>query len=287
MIKKIKVKNIEKTLEKKVLNTIHKYRLLNKRDKIFIACSGGKDSTSIALILKKYGYNIEAITVDVGVGEYTKQNLKNLTGFCRKNKIKLCVISLRKEFGMSLCCMRQKLLSKGIKLNSCTLCGILRRYLINKEARKFNADCVVTGHNLDDEAQAIMMNIFRNNLEVCARLGPRTGIKENIKFVPRVKPLYFCTEREIIKYSRSNGLKVIYAPCPFREDAYRNKIKRMLNNLEKNNRDIKLNIVKSFLSILPLLRNEYKDGEQEYCKECGEPCKRNICNTCNIIKKLK
>ncbi|MFC1698103.1 ATP-binding protein, partial [Nanoarchaeota archaeon] len=142
-----------------------------------IAVSGGKDSTVCLFILNKLGYNIEAITIDAAIGNYTKQNLDNIKQVCKKYKINLNIISFREEFGMSLCYMRSALKEKGHDYSSCMLCGILKRYLLNKYSKKFKFDYLATGHNLDDEAQAFMMNVFRNDFKLAKRQGPITGIK--------------------------------------------------------------------------------------------------------------
>ena len=81
-----------KEFEKKVKKTIEDYNLFSKKDKIIVACSGGKDSTVALYLLNKIITNrkvsIEAIHVDVGIGNFSKENLKNLKLFCKENKIK-------------------------------------------------------------------------------------------------------------------------------------------------------------------------------------------------------
>jgi len=44
-------------IEKKIVDTIKKYKLMKKSDKVVVALSGGKDSTSVIYILKKLGYD--------------------------------------------------------------------------------------------------------------------------------------------------------------------------------------------------------------------------------------
>jgi tRNA(Ile)-lysidine synthase TilS/MesJ len=177
--------------EQKVKNTIKDYNLIKPKDKVLVACSGGKDSTVVLYLLKKFGYNVEAITIDVAIGSYTKKNLENLRQVCKNLGVKLHEISLRKKFGCSICYMKSVLKSKGIAKKSCSICGIAKRYLLNKETRKLKADKIVTGHNIDDEAQSVMMNFLRGNLMLLSRLGPLTGLIQDKKFVPRIKPLYF------------------------------------------------------------------------------------------------
>ena len=176
-----------------------------------------KIAQETAKILEKKG-----ITVDVLIGKYTTQNLENIKQFCNELNVRLHIISFREKFGYSLCYLNSVLKHKGHNYRSCTICGVLRRYLINKEARKLKAIKIATGHNLDDEAQSFMMNFLRGNLEQSLRLGPVTGIVEDSSFVPRVKPLYFCSENEVIEYSKLRNFNVDYGRCPCCYGSFRN-----------------------------------------------------------------
>lgn len=272
-------------IEQKVKKTIEKYGLISKNNKVLAACSGGKDSTTLLYILNKLGYKPEAITIDALIGNYTKKNLKNIKNFCKENSIKLHIISFRSEFGASLCYLKSVLAGKGVKLGSCTICGVLRRYLLNKYARKLKASVIATGHNMDDEAQSVLMNLFKNNIELLARLGPKTGISNFKNFVPRIKPLYFVSEKEVKDYSKKMKFPVNYSACPCRVDAYRNHIRKLLDNYEKVNVDVKKNIINSFLKVLPKLKERFKTIEKPlYCRSCREPSKKDICMTCQILR---
>lgn len=274
--------------ENNVKKTIKDFNLLTRKDKVLVAVSGGKDSTTVLYLLKKFGYNIEAITINAFIGNYSKRNLENIKDFCKQYEIKLHIISFKKEFGYSLCYIKSILKSKDVNLKSCTLCGVLKRYLLNKYTRKLNATKLVTGHNLDDTAQSILMNFFRNQLQLSSRIGPITGLIRDKKFVMRVKPLYLTMEEDIEQYSKLNNFPVKYGRCPCASDAYRNTVRNLLNEYEKKYPRIKKNIVNWYLNALPKIKNYFfTDEKPNYCKKCGEPSKRDVCMACLIIEKLK
>lgn len=275
------------SIETRVRNAIKKYHLIKKTDRVLVAASGGKDSTSVLYMLKKLGYKPEAITIDASIGRYSETNLKNLRQFCRQHNITLHEFSFRKEFGSSLCYMHSMLEGQGLKMQQCAICGILKRYLINKKARILKADKLVTGHNLDDEAQSILMNLLKNDLDLLPRLGPKTGIVSDKKFIPRIKPLYFITEKEITAYSKKHNFSVNYHPCPCSANVYRRFISGELDRLEKTYPDVKRNIIKNFLKILPKLKAGCKKQPLRYCKRCGEPSKKDSCNACLLIERIK
>ncbi len=275
-------------IEKQVVKTIKEYKLFSKNDKVLVACSGGKDSSVILHILHKLGYDIEAITVNAHIGCYSTANLENLKALCKELNVKLHEIPFRKEFGRSLCYIQDMLQEKGYNLTSCHTCGVLRRYLLNKHSRRIKPAVIVTGHNLDDEAQAVMMNLLRAHMNIAARTGPKTGLIKHAKFVQRVKPLYFVEEDDIIQYSLFYKFATTYEDCPCSSEAYRKDMKKVVASVEKLGLKTKLNIIKSFLRILPNLKKKYMTAEKlKSCELCGEPTNKNICNTCNLLIKIK
>lgn len=275
-------------IEKAVAKTIRKYKLLFKRENILVACSGGKDSTVLAYILKKLGYKIEAITLDPSINGSSRENLDNLKCFCRKNKVRLHIVSFKQETGYSLDDIKKELDSKGIEMPYCTICGILKRYLLNKKAKKLRAEKLATGHNLDDEAESVMMNMLRGNMGLMARLGPIAGIVKSRGFIPRVKPLYLCREENIKAYSKLMKFPVAYERCPYARSSYREIIRDELIGFEKKYPKTKENIINWFLKILPELKKGFKTNEEmTYCNICKEPSQKSICNACTILEKLE
>jgi uncharacterized protein (TIGR00269 family) len=261
--------------------------MVDKDDKIGVALSGGKDSLSLLHILSKIlkkqrGIELIAVLIDEGIKGYRDVTRKLAEEYCKKIGVELYVYSFKDEFGYSL-----DEIVKKLDINPCSVCGVFRRYLLNKYARKLGITKLATGHNIDDETQSILMNQFRNNLEMSARLGPVTGIKRDKKFIPRIKPFYFLTEKEVMTYAFLNNLTEIFNECPYGASSYRNRLRDFLNEFERDHPAIKFSIVKSFLEILPCLKEKYKNKKIKRCKECGEPCSQDICKACEYKKMLE
>ncbi len=267
-----------KDFEKKIQSTIAKHRLFSKKDKILVAVSGGKDSTTAMFVLHKLGYPIEAVTVDAHIGCYSDENLAHLRAQCKTLNIRLHEIPFRKSFGASLCYIRDYLKQKGHSFRSCTVCGILRRYLLNKKARELNAKVLVLGHNLDDEAQSVIMNLMKNRPELNARLGPKTESAKNTKFVPRVKPLYFIPEQDVVRYSKLQGFNVKYTRCPCASDGFRYAVRDFLNETTES----KAGIISAFLVKKKSFAKK-PSTSPEFCKNCGEPANKEECSACKLL----
>ncbi|MFH1439042.1 MAG: TIGR00269 family protein [Candidatus Woesearchaeota archaeon] len=281
-----------KEFEAKVKRTVDKYKLATKKEKIIVACSGGKDSTAVLYLLKKLGYDVEGLIIDLFIGDWSKQNLDNIKGFCQLHNIKLHIVSMRDIFGCSICYIRSNIQTK-VNLKNCAICGVIKRWLLNKRSRELKAIKLATGHNLDDQVETILMNILRGNPELSLGQLPVTGIIKDKKFVQRIKPLYFCTNQEVRRYSEILKFPVLYDPCPCSMTAFRRKVRNAIKLLEDDYPQLKTNVVNGFLNALPEMRSKYMKNSNnskerlKYCEICAEPSKNNICQTCNLIKILK
>src|SRR3989344_888670 len=125
--------------EHKIDHTIKRFNMIKPGDKVLVACSGGKDSTVLLSVLHKLGYSVEAFTVDVIIGRYTKKNLENLQLFCKQLGVKLHEKSFKDTYGYSLCYIKARLYQEGLNLKSCTVCGVLRRKILNQGVRENEA----------------------------------------------------------------------------------------------------------------------------------------------------
>lgn len=283
-----------KYFEEKVFKTIRKFNLFKLNDKLVIATSGGKDSITVLYLTHKYlkkknlEKNVSALAIDEGIADYREHTLKTLKEFCENLGVELNIHSYKHIFGKTLDSAVKEL--KDTNISACNICGTFRRQALNTGARELGATKLVTGHNLDDEAQNILLNIFKNNFNILTRLGPNNGIVHDDKFIPRVKPLYLMSEKEIRLYTLLKGFDIGYDECPYAKGSFRQNIGEMLNKLEDEHLGVKSSTIKFYLEIQDSLKNKFiteKGNQVTYCSKCGEPSQREICNTCELKNKIK
>lgn len=285
-----------KYFEKKVFKTIRRFKLFDIKDKLVIATSGGKDSITVLYLTHKYlskknlQDNVEALVIDEGIADYREHTIKFLEEFCAKHKIKLSIVSYKQKFKKTLDESVSILKTQKSNISACNICGTFRRQALNTAARDLGATKLVTGHNIDDEGQNILLNIFKNNFKILARLGPNNGIVSDNLFVPRVKPLYEVSEKEVRLYTLIKGFDVGYDECPYAKGSFRQNIGEMINKLEDEHKGVKNSLINFYLESQKVLQEKYTEDfgtKVTYCKLCGEPTQKEICNTCELIDKIK
>ena len=277
--------------EARFKKTIRTYKLFSQKDYLGVATSGGKDSMVLLYLINKIfkekRIKFCALFVDEGTDNYSNKTYQVVSDFCKKNKIKLTTSSHKKEFGISTQEIGEKYDRKEGTV--CTYCGVLRRKTLNKIANKEKVTKLLTGHNLDDEAQTVLMNLLDNDTIRFFRTGPISGILELEKIVPRVKPFYLTPEKEIAAYALYNNIPFHDCNCPFFRTAKRNHIRNFLNETELLHPGSKFSLLKSFLKIKEMTNlKDFKEIKKiNKCKICNEETSQEICKSCELIKKIK
>jgi uncharacterized protein (TIGR00269 family) len=267
--------------ERKVQETINSYKMIKRGESIGVGISGGKDSTVLLHVLRKISPSLKItlhpILVDEGIKSYRSFGLASADKTCSVLNLTNHVFSFKKEFAHTL----DELLWNG-KLKACTYCGILRRKILNQAAGELGLDKLAVGHNLDDEAQVILMNYLSGDMERLHRLA---GKGENKLLVKRIKPLSRIPEKEIMLYAVLNKLDISMAECPYAKTNHRSLIRDFLNKLESKRPGVKFSVVRGWER---MVQSSYVEGKElENCTVCGGPASQNVCRACELVEGIK
>jgi len=270
--------------ERKVKYAIKKYNMIRSGDKIAIALSGGKDSTTLTYVLhklykKRRDIELVAITIDEGIEGYRPPTVKIARKITSELGIEHHVLSFKDEFGMTL----DEMVKIG-KKKPCTYCGVFRKYLLNRKARELGCTKLATGHNLDDEVQTILLNFLQADLERLARLIPQR-VQEGL--ILRIKPFREVYERDVVVYGLLHGLPMDMNECPYSQFPVRAVVRDFIYEFENRYPGRKYSIMRSFEELIPCLKQMYPQVELNRCKICGEPTPKDICQACSLLKELK
>ena len=281
-------KDFIENFERRIRRTIHKYNMFREDDVIVVGVSGGKDSLTLLYILNKFEKRFPkskliAIMIDEGIKGYREEGVKLTKKLTEELGIPLKIFSYKELYGYSLDEIVEILDKKKFDVAApCSYCGVLRRRALNYGAKYVNATKLATAHNLDDEAQTVLMNILRSDIDRIGRSGPVTRKLEGI-FVRRVKPMRTIPEREVVLYAYYNKIPFHSVECPYAPRAFRWDIREFINRMEKLRPSIKYALLNSGDKIRELIT---ETKVIKYCEKCGEPSTTKVCKVCRMFENI-
>lgn len=279
-------KHFIQNIERRVKRTVGRHRMLGRGDRIAFALSGGTDSCVAAYTLHsilKPRRDIKYFAVTLDEGKKHKKRLEKAKRLCRRLGIEHHIFSIKKGFRIDTALHSRK---TEKKLGTSAYGGILKKYMLNRIARQIHATKICVGHNMDDEAQAIIMNFLRGDSRKASRLGFITNSstkKEGGKFfIPRIKPLREISQEEARLYASLMGL-----PAEKRnwdKGGLRYAVAEFLRKLEVLHPGTKANVLHTYEKMLPYMRKSAAEieGPIILCRICGEPSSQRICRTCEL-----
>ncbi|KAK8173795.1 hypothetical protein IWX90DRAFT_154171 [Phyllosticta citrichinensis] len=267
--------------ETEIHHTITSTNLFQRGEKIAIGASGGKDSTVLASVLKtlneRYDYGIELIllSIDEGIKGYRDDSLETVKRNAQQYDMPLTIVGYDELYGWTMDQVVEQVGKKG----NCTYCGVFRRQALDRGAAKLGVGHVVTGHNADDVAETVLMNLLRGDLPRLARTTsivtstpsaapPPSGPDGKPMFdhtkIKRSKPLKYAYEKEIVLYAHHKNLDYFSTECIYSPEAFRGSARALIKNLERVRPSAILDVVRSGEDMAKLVPGA--DGD----KTCGE-----------------
>ncbi len=206
----------EKMLAERVGRFIAEHKLLRAGERVLVGVSGGADSVVLLHLLHRLGYAVEAAHVHHGLrADAAEADLALVRAHGERLGIRLHLLRADAEA-----------YAEKESLSVQEAGRALRYDYFARVAESEGLRRVAVAHHLDDQAETLLLNLFRGSgIEGLAGMPPKRRLREGKK--PRlVRPLLGVRRREIEAFAREENL-------PWREDvtnadpAYRRSALRM------------------------------------------------------------
>ena len=198
----------------KVNKTIEKYNLLENGERIVVAHSGGPDSTALLKVLVPISQKLNLTLIVAHFNHGLRGGESNADEKFSRD--------LAKKMGLFFCSgkMGKKNNNRGISPED-----FYRRQRYNfleKVAKDHRAQKIALGHNLNDQAETVLLNILRGS-----------GLEGLKGFLPKregkiIRPLIEISRPEIISFLKKSGLSYCQDNSNKSKMHLRNKIRAEL-----------------------------------------------------------
>ncbi|MFQ5712298.1 MAG: TIGR00269 family protein, partial [Candidatus Geothermarchaeales archaeon] len=220
-------KHLIESIDKKVYREVRKH--LREDSRVGLAVSGGKDSLVTAHSVNKLRrrfpkMELTGLIVDEGIEGYRLESMEKAEKELSRLGIRRTTFSFKENFSTTV----DEVVGLGSTLMPCTVCGVLRRRAINIMAEEAGLEVVLSGHNADDQAQTIFLNVIQGNVKNLTQVVEVEG------FVERIKPLRDVLEKEVVLYALISDIDYHSDPCPYTRRALRNDVRNFLVSLEES-----------------------------------------------------
>lgn len=243
--------------------TIKKHNLIQKQDKILVGVSGGPDSLALLLELfslkSKFELTLHIAHLDHGL---------------RKDSFADAFFVKRWGQKLGLPVTLKQLVYSQVKAKG-SLEEFFREERIKffiQTAKTVKADKIALGHNLDDQAETVLMRLLRGT-----GLSGLSGIsvKRVMQGVVFIRPLLETTRSQIDKFLKNKGVKPRLDSTNQEDIFMRNKIRHHLIPLLRNKYNINISKALAHLAESASYDYEYLDQVAKRSLK-GNPLRLNL-----------
>lgn len=219
------------------------YNMIEDGDTVLVCMSGGKDSHAMLMILlalqerAPIDFKLIAMNLDQKQPGFPADILP---AYLEKLGVEYRIVEAD-----TYSIVKEKI-PEG--KTTCSLCSRLRRGVIYRTAKELGANKIALGHHRDDIVETLFLNLFFGAKMKAMPPKLATNDKQNIV----IRPLAYCSEKEIAAYARQMGFPIIPCDlCGSQENLQRQKVKEMLHAWELEQPGRVNNIFRAITNVEP------------------------------------
>jgi tRNA 2-thiocytidine biosynthesis protein TtcA len=219
------------------------YNMIEEGDTVLVCMSGGKDSHTLLMILlalqERAPINFKLIAMNLD------QKQPGFPADILPAYFEKLGIDYRIVEADTYSVVKEKI-PEG--KTTCSLCSRLRRGIIYTTAKELGANKIALGHHRDDIVETLFLNMFFGAKLKAMPPKLATNDKQNIV----IRPLAYCSEKDISSYSRQMAFPIIPCDlCGSQENLQRQKVKDMLIAWEREQPGRINNIFRAITNVEP------------------------------------
>lgn len=233
---------LERRIRRLVGKAIGDFRLVENRDRILVALSGGKDSWTLLHILDRLrvrapiSFSLVAVTVHPGFPGFRTDGI---VGYLRKHGFEHRIVHAP---------VHELLIDKLAPEDTpCALCSRIKRGVLYSQAAELGCTRIALGHHRDDFIETLLLNQFYNGK--IKAMSPALAADDGRNIV--IRPMVYVPEDCILAYASAAGFPIACCACPAcgDPDQKRGQVKKMLAELEQGHPGIKASLLASLADV--------------------------------------
>ena len=229
---------------------IDEYNMIEDGDKIAVALSGGKDSTTMLLGLKNlqrfYPKKFELVAVTVNLG-YESFDFTQVSELCRaldvpyhfdSSDFRALCDKLNVPFFEEFSHTKEIVFDIRNEKNPCSLCANLRRGILNSVAKREGCNKIALGHNEDDVLETFFLNLlYAGNINTFAPVSYMDRSQ-----ITLIRPLIYAPEKYIRGFVKKNNITPMPKCCPMDGTSKREDMKNLIQTFQKDIPTVRANL---------------------------------------------
>lgn len=238
-----RARDVERRLYRQMGRTCGEHRLLAPGDRVMVAVSGGKDSYSLLVLLRRlvrrlpHEVHLVAVHLDQMQPGYDGQPLE---GWLEESGVDYEIL---REDTYSVVTDRL-----DDSATYCSMCSRLRRGILYTAAERLGCNKIALGHHRDDALETFLMNLFYAGK---MQAMPARYTTDDGRFEV-IRPLVECAESDIAAFAELQAFPILPCNlCGSQDGLKRDAMTALLDDMERANPNVRSIMLAALKNVRP------------------------------------